>query len=35
MYIKLSVEFDVKLKWRFGIQLNGSLVVIVASLESL
>jgi hypothetical protein len=32
MCAKLSVEFDVELKWRFGVQLNGSLVAMVASL---
>jgi hypothetical protein len=25
MCVKLSVEFDVELKWRFGVQLKGSL----------
>jgi hypothetical protein len=29
MCAKLSVEFDVELKWRFGVQLNGSLVGVV------
>jgi hypothetical protein len=25
---KLSVEFDVELKWRFGVQLKGSLLAM-------
>jgi hypothetical protein len=29
MCAKLSVEFDVELKWSFGVQLNGSLVGVV------
>jgi hypothetical protein len=28
MCAKLSVEFNVKLKWRFSVQLNGSLVAM-------
>jgi hypothetical protein len=32
MCAKLSVGFDIELKWRFGVQLKGSLVAMVGSL---
>jgi len=34
MCAKLSVEFDVELKWRFGVLLKGSLAAMVASLSA-